>query len=82
MSWHADIARLGWQLTVTADKTRLQRATPISGWFRLTVRAKKPVSLHLPGLHCDIALQPDSADRYLLIWYCTPTNRHATATII
>ena len=71
MSWQADIARLGWQLTVTSDRTRLQRVAPISGWFRLTVSADNPVSLHLPGLHCDIALQPDSADRYLLIWYCT-----------
>ncbi len=71
MSWQADIVRLGWQLTVTSDRTRLQRVTSISGWFRLTVSADNPVSLHLPGLHCDIALQPDSADRYLLIWYCT-----------
>lgn len=71
MSWQADIVRLGWQLTVTSDRTRLQRVAPISGWFRLTVSADNPVSLHLPGLHCDIALQPDSADRHLLIWYCT-----------
>ena len=70
MPWQADIAGLGWLLTVTPAKARLQRTVPVSGWFHLMVCAKGPVSLHLAGLHCDIALQPDDAGRSLLIWYC------------
>lgn len=74
MQWPTDLARLGWQLTMTPEKVRLQRTLSVHGWFRLSVRSSGPVSLHLPGLHCDIALQPDHTGRFLLIWYCAAVS--------
>lgn len=70
MQWRTELAAQGWQTTVTPENTRLQRTVPVNGWFRLRVSSPGPVSLHLPGLHCDIALPPEQTGGFLLIWYC------------